>query len=126
VKGGIPALVLLAAACGGPPPPPPHEPNAPGPPPAADSLALRAPDGTEVWFSYARGDTSVAGVPCVERTLEIRAGGRRIGVPLLYTGAAPVLVDDTAFRADIWVRCAPTERYLISLRTGIPTAEKRR
>lgn len=126
MRQGFLGSLLLAAACGGPPAPPPREAKAPSPPPAPDSLALRAPDGIEVWFSLARADTSAAGVPCVERTLEIRTGDRRIGVPLLYTGAAPVLVNDTAIRADIWVRCAPTERYLISLRTGTPTAERRK
>lgn len=120
-------MALLVGACGGPAPPPAaHRPAPPAPPALPDSLALRAPGGTEVWFSYARADTGVNGTPCVERTLEIRAPARRIGIPLLYTGAAPVLINDTLIQADIWVRCAPTERYLISLRTGLPVAEKRR
>lgn len=121
------ALLLLgAAACGGPPPAPPRSPEPPRAPAPADSLALRTPKGIEVWFTFARSDTSAAGAPCLERTLEIRNGGRKIGVPLLYTGVAPVLLNDSTIRADIWVHCTPTERYRIDLGTGIPTAEAHR
>lgn len=123
---GAALLLTLAAACGGPPPAPPKAPEPPRAPAPADSLALRTPKGIEVWFTFARADTSVAGVPCTERTLEIRNGVRKIGVPLLYTGVAPVLLNDSTMRADIWVHCAPTERYRIDLGTGIPTAEARR
>lgn len=98
----------------------------PAAPRPVDSLVLRTKGGAEVWFTFARADTSVAGTPCLERTLEIREGARRVAVPLLYTGAAPVLLNDSTIRADIWVRCAPTERYRIDLRTGTPTAEARR
>lgn len=119
------ATVVLVAACGRTPAPVAH---APLPPPApADSLALHARNGVEVWFTYARADTGVDGRACLERTLEIRhPDGSKVGVPLLYTGAAPVQLDDSTIRADIWVHCAPTERYRIALATGIPTADRRR
>ena len=119
-------LFAFAAGCGSPPPAPPKAPEPPQAPAPADSLALRTSKGIEVWFTFARADTSTAGVPCTERTLEIRNGGRKIGVPLLYTGVAPVLLNDSTMRADIWVHCAPTERYRIDLGSGIPTAEARR
>lgn len=120
--------ILCFAACGRSAPParpaPPPPPSSPSP---ADSLALRTRGGTEVWFTYARADTATDGHACLERTLEIRhPDGSKVAVPLLYTGAAPVTLDDSTIRADIWVHCAPTERYRIALRTGIPTAERRR
>ena len=120
-------LLLLAAACGreATPPAPPAPPPAAAAP--ADSLALRTSGGAEVWFTFARSDTAADGRTCLERTLEIRhADGRRVAVPLLYTGAPPVRLNDSTIRADIWVHCAPTERYRIDLGTGTPTAERRR
>ena len=119
--------LVLASACGRPAPAAHAPPPPPRPAPPADSLALRARGGSEVWFTYARADTSATGRPCRERTLEIRhPDGSKVGVPLLYTGAVPVQLDDSTIRADIWVHCAPTERYRIALATGIPTAERRR
>ncbi|HET7025848.1 MAG TPA: hypothetical protein VFI39_11650 [Gemmatimonadales bacterium] len=119
---------LLVAACGQRQGSAPRAAAPPSTPPApADSLALRTRGGGEVWFTYARGDTARDGQACLERTLEIRhRDGSKVGVPLLYTGAAPVQLDDSTIRADIWVHCAPTERYRIALATGIPTAERRR
>ncbi|HEU5358660.1 MAG TPA: hypothetical protein VFU45_06060 [Gemmatimonadales bacterium] len=123
----VAASLLLATACGrGAPAPsrPAPPPRAPAPP---DSLALSIAGGTGVWFTFARADTAADGRTCLERTLEIRhADGRRVAVPLLYTGAPPVLLNDSTIRADIWVHCAPTERYRIDLGSGIPTAERRR
>lgn len=119
---------LLVAACGQSQGSAPRAAAAPPTPPApADSLALRTRGGGEVWFTYARADTASDGQACLERTLEIRhRDGSKVDVPLLYTGAAPVQLDDSTIRADIWVHCAPTERYRIALATGIPTAERRR
>lgn len=125
-------FACAAAACGQRPPAradvagPVTSAAPPSAPRPADSLALRVRDGVEVWFTFARADTSVTGHPCLERTLEIRDGGRKVAVPLLYTGVAPVILDDSTIRADIWVHCAPTERYRIDLNTGTPTAERRR
>jgi len=119
------AVLLLAglAACGGGETPaaardtlPPRGP-APAPP---DSLALRTPAGTEVWFIVGRADRDSTGTPCYERGLEIRddRGPRR--VPLLYTLETPVLLNDTLIRARVFLRCRPGDAYHVSLRTGRP------
>jgi hypothetical protein len=86
-----------------------------------DSLALRAPDGTEVWFTDSRSASDSAGVACTERVMELRRAGTRIPVPLLYTGERPALVNDSTFRAHIWLHCRPGNLYEVSLRTGFPT-----
>ncbi len=113
---------LVLAACSGETPKPAADTAAatPGELVLPDSLVLRAPGGAEVWFTDARAARDSAGRPCVERVMEIRTAERTIPVPLLYTGAAPVLVGDTAFRADIWLDCRPGNRYVVSLRTGFP------
>ena len=64
------------------------------PAPPADSLVATAPGGTEVWFTLARPDSGEGG-RCTDRAIEIRRGAARIPVPLLYTGTAPQMVDDT-------------------------------
>jgi hypothetical protein len=74
-----------------------------------DSLALRT-----------REERDASGAPCVERTLEIRSGPRRIPVPLLYTRDLPRLVNDSTVSARIWNRCAPGEEYRVNLGTGQP------
>ena len=53
--------------------------------------------------------------------MEIRQAGRRTPIPLLYTGAAPALVNDSTIRARVWLRCVPGSAYLVNLRTGVPT-----
>jgi hypothetical protein len=90
----------------------------------ADSLALSAPGGVEVWYTLARPARAADGTTCVDRALEIRRGGSRIPVPLLYTGTAPELVNDTTIRARLSDRCAPGDRYLVNLTTGRPTPER--
>ena len=123
--GPVLATVLLVACGGGDraDPPPPSAATLPGQP-AADSLALTAPGGVEVWYTMARPGTAADGTPCVDRALEIRRGDTRIPVPLLYTGTAPELVDDSTMRARLSSRCAPGDSYLVSLRTGRPTPER--
>jgi hypothetical protein len=86
-----------------------------------DSLALTAPDGTQVWFTQARRGIDSAGGTCLERGLEIRREGTRILVPLLMTGTAPELRNDSTFRARIWLDCRPGNTYDVDLRTGRPT-----
>ncbi|HXE56990.1 MAG TPA: hypothetical protein VNK43_03245 [Gemmatimonadales bacterium] len=98
----------------------PHPASARGAAPA-DSLVLTTPDGATVWFTAARTGRDGAGRPCLERGLEIRRHGRRIPVPLLYTGRAPVLVDDSTLEAELWLGCRPIDRYSVSLVTGQPT-----
>lgn len=119
------ALALALCGCGGDagerPEPPAANRQAPAPP---DSLALRAPDGTEVWFTLAREARSPDGDPCVERGLEIRREETRVPVPLLYTRAAPELVNDTTIRARLSNGCTPGDAYLVSLRSGRPIRER--
>ena len=86
-----------------------------------DSLVLTAPDGSEVWFTQARLGTDSAGRSCLERGLEIRRQGARTLVPLLMTGQAPELRNDSTFRARIWLNCRPGNTYDVDLRTGRPT-----
>jgi hypothetical protein len=90
----------------------------------ADSLALTAPGGIEVWYTLARPGRAADGTACVDRALEIRRGDTRIPIPLLYTGSPPELVNDTTIRARLSDRCAPADRYLVSLTTGRPTPER--
>jgi hypothetical protein len=91
-----------------------------GAPAPADSLVLRAPHGIELWYTLAREAHDSAGAACLERVLEIRAGDRRIPVPLLYTRDVPRLVNDSTVSARIWNRCAPGDEYRVNLRTGQP------
>jgi hypothetical protein len=62
----------------------------------------------------------------MERGLEIRRGGTRVRVPLLYTGESPTLLDDTTMRAVLWTNCKPLEKYRVDLRTGRPLREPAR
>ena len=116
-------VALLLLGCGRadrPPGPPAGGP----PPPPADSLVLTAPGGAEVWFTLARNSVSAEGVPCVDRTLEIRRGDTRVKVPLLYTGTVPELVNDTTIRARLSNHCVPGDAYLVDLRSGRPVRER--
>jgi hypothetical protein len=89
----------------------------------ADSLVATAPGGAEIWFTLARSDSGSTG-RCTDRAIEIRRGARRTPVPLLYTGAAPEIVNDTTLRARLSNRCAPGDTYLVDLRTGRPVRER--
>ena len=88
-----------------------------------DSLVLTTPTGVEVWFTLVRPATGRTGRQCVEHGLEIRSQGKRTKVPLLYTGAAPELLNDTMMRAMLWKDCTPGVPYLVNLRTGQPVPE---
>lgn len=90
----------------------------------ADSLAATAPGGVEIWFTLAREGKAADGSTCIDRTLEIRREGTRVPVPLLYTGSAPEIVNDTTMRARLSDRCIPGDAYLVNLRTGRPVRER--
>lgn len=90
----------------------------------AESLVATAPGGIEIWFTLARQSASPEGVPCTDRTMEIRNGASRIPVPLLYTGSAPELVNDTTIRARLSNQCTPGDAYLVNLKTGRPVRER--
>ena len=90
----------------------------------AESLVATAPGGVEIWFTLAREGKAADGTSCTDRTLEIRREGKRIPVPLLYTGSAPEIVNDTTMRAHLSDRCAPGDGYLVNLRTGRPVRER--
>jgi hypothetical protein len=90
----------------------------------ADSLVATAPGGVEIWFTLARESTADDGRRCVDRTIEIRRGATRVPVPLLYTGSAPELVNDSTIRARLSDRCVPGDAYLVNLRTGRPVRER--
>jgi hypothetical protein len=118
--GCILCLAVLACRAGE------QEPRAQRKPLAArtDSLVLTTPMGAEVWFTLQRPATGKNGRQCVERGLEIRSQGNRIRVPLLYTGAAPTLLNDSTMRAMLWKDCTPDVPYLVNLRTGQPVPER--
>ena len=92
-------------------------------PPPADSLVATAPGGVEVWYTLARQD-SADGRHCVDRAIEIRRGGTRVPVPLLYTGTSPEILNDTTLRARLSNKCRPGDAYLVDLRTGRPVRER--
>lgn len=117
-------LPLLLLGCGSPDRPPAASGSSGTPPPPADSLVLTAPGGVEVWFTLARNSVSAEGVPCVDRSIEIRRGETRVKVPLLYTGSAPELVNDTTLRARLSNHCIPGDAYLVDLGTGRPVRER--
>ena len=103
--------------------PPPKPADATPPAAPADSLVATAPGGAEVWFTLARSDSGDAG-RCTARAIEIRRGAVRIPVPLLYTSAAPEIVNDTVMRARLSDHCRPGDSYLVDLRTGRPVRER--
>lgn len=113
-------LTLLVACASGREAPAPDRTVASAAPAPADSLVLRTASGTEVWFTGARPAADSAGVACVERTMQIRRDSTRINIPLLYTGAAPTLVNDSTLEAAIWLHCRPGNVYRVNLRTGLP------
>lgn len=117
MKGWWPALLLVACNRE-----PARQPAAgkPAPPPAPE-LALVVDDSTSLWFTSGRRDSSSTGTSCIERLLEIRQGSRVTPVPLLYTGEAPVRVNDSTVQVHIWLGCMPTDPYRVNLRTGQPT-----
>jgi hypothetical protein len=88
-----------------------------------ESLATTTTAGVEVWFTLSRPARSTDGQSCVERGLEIRRDGRRFPVPLLYTGEAPTLLNDSTIRAMLWTHCRPVTPYRVDLRTGRPVRE---
>jgi hypothetical protein len=90
----------------------------------ADSLISTTPKGVEIWFTIAREARGAGGKQCVERGLEIRHGETRVKVPLLYTGATPMLINDSTMRAVLWTHCEPGDSYLVDLRSGRPVRER--
>ncbi len=93
-------------------------------PAPSDSLVTTAPGGVEIWFTLSRQAKAADGTPCTDRAIEIRRGGTRVPVPLLYTGAAPELVNDSTIRARLSNQCVPGDAYLVDLRTGRPVRER--
>lgn len=90
-------------------------------PQPAESLVLSLGEGGGIWFTIAREATTEDGRSCLERGLEIRdAAGVRL-VPLLYTGEAPVPVDDSTVEVHLFRNCRPDALYRVNLRTGQPT-----
>ena len=91
----------------------------------AESLALRIDDSVSVWFAAGRTGRDSTGTQCVERTLEIRRGTHIMPVPLLYTGAVPVAVDDSTVEAELWRDCRLMDVYRVDLRSGQPKLVRR-
>lgn len=90
-------------------------------PQPAESLVLSLGEGGGIWFTIAREATAEGGRSCLERGLEIRdTTGVRL-VPLLYTGEAPVPVDDSTVEVHLFRNCRPDALYRVNLRTGQPT-----
>ena len=115
---------MLAAGCGERQAARPAESASAGPVVPADSLVATAPGGVEIWFTLAREAKGADGKTCTDRTLEIRRGGTRVPVPLLYTGTPPEIVNDTTIRARLSDHCVPGDAYLVDLRSGRPVRER--
>lgn len=116
-------IVLLVAALGACSPQDAKQEESAGTAPLAplqDSLVLRMPDSAEVWYTGFMLDSAVTGEPCYERTVEIRRGGSRTPVPLLYTFGELEVVDDTTVRASLMRDCAKLDTYLVNTRTAQP------
>jgi hypothetical protein len=113
----------MLLACAGEKPAPPRTAAATDTAPP-DSLVATAPGGVQIWFTLARHATSHEGSPCVDRAIEIRRGETRVQVPLLYTGTAPELVNDSTLRARLSNQCRPGDAYLVDLRSGRPVRER--
>lgn len=92
----------------------------------SDSLVASNGDGVEIWFTLRREAVGSNGTRCSERGIEIRRDSTRVKVPLLYTGAAPVFLNDSTIRARLWNRCEPGDVYLVDVRSGRPTREHKR
>jgi hypothetical protein len=119
------AIVGLLSACGERPTPGADTPAVTVTPPhARDSLILTTKSGAEIWFVAERPATDSAGTACTERAMEIRWAGKATPIPLLYTGAAPRLVNDTTLEAAIWLHCRPGNVYRVDLHTGRPVRVK--
>jgi hypothetical protein len=124
VRRAIPTCTLAAAlACSPADRPAVVPPDSAGPAPAApaDSLVLTLPIGATVWYTLARDARAADGTSCVERGLEVRHGGTRVAVPLLYTRDIPTAAGDSTIEARLYLNCAPGDRYRVNTRTGQPT-----
>lgn len=119
---GLLGILACGAERGGPPRD--SVPATTASPRPVDSLVLKTSTGVEVWFAAARAARDSGGAPCLERVMEIRADGRTTPIPLLYTGAAPHLVNDSTIEAAIWLNCRPGNVYRVDLRTGQPVRVK--
>ena len=117
------ALILLVALVGACRAKEPRSQDTAATPSVRDSLVATSEDGLEVWFTLTRVGRAPDGTSCVERGLEIRHGDTRVQVPLLYTGAAPVFLDQSTMRAELWNHCRPVGTYLVDLRSGRPVRE---
>ncbi len=93
----------------------------PASPTLADTMVLTAPGGTTVWLTEGRQAVSPQGGNCIERSIEIRRDTSRLKVPLLYTVAVPVLLDDTTMRAELAEQCRSARVYRVNLRTAQPS-----
>ena len=116
------ALSAVLAGCGD------ERPPADAPTPSGrsaatlvDSLVLTAPGGAEVWFTDGRAAQDSLGAACSERVLEIRTARDTVAVPLLYTGEAPTLENDSTLRARVWLDCQARALYHVNIRTGRPS-----
>lgn len=77
-------------------------------------------DGTEVWLTAGRAARSAGGQACRERGIELRRGGQRIPVPLLYTIDDPMLMRGRLV-ATLSTDCEARQSYRIDPATGQPT-----
>jgi hypothetical protein len=123
VRAARSLLAIVLLACGEAKPAPPKAAAAADSAPP-DSLVATAPGGVQIWFTLARRGTSREGTPCVDRAIEIRRGDTRVKVPLLYTGTAPELLNDSTLRARLSNQCRPGDAYLVDLRSGRPVRER--
>lgn len=113
---------LLLAACGarGEPAPDARPGLDEGPPRAGDSLVLTLGSGATIWLTEGRRASDLSGAKCIERSVEIRRDSVRLKVPLLYTGSAPIALDDSTFKAELFRDCRPSASYKVNVRDAQP------
>ena len=116
------ASAMIIAGCGarGEPPPNTLPPVDAGTVQLPDSLVLTLAGGNTIWLSTGRRGADSTGKECVERSVEVRRASYRFKVPLLYTIKAPVPLDDTSFRAELYRDCARMASYRVLLKDGMP------
>ncbi len=88
---------------------------------AEPEVALTLNDSTSIWYTLQRESRSESDSSCIERGLEIRTGGRRQLVPLLYTAEAPMVIDDSTVQVALYRHCRPDQLYRVNLGSGQPT-----
>ena len=120
MRAGV-GLVALVAACQSGDRPAPLSANHESPPAVRpDTMVLAVPGGQTIWLAEGRDARDSAGTACFERSVEIRTGGSRTKVPLLFVQTGPTMRDRDHLRAELSLHCRVMAIYSVELATGRP------